>query len=102
MESRWERKHESFAKGAVVGTRNGVGVKIQGGKIGASLLEACRWSRGEERELGGSECPSVTNPPASQTYPSGFPMCVKRGRKGGGRGATKGETEEENSAKNPL
>jgi len=60
-------------------------VKSQGRKIGASLLEARRWSRGEERELGGSECPSVTNPPASQTYASGFPRVEREEEKGGER-----------------
>ena len=61
------------------------GVKSQGRKMGASLLEARRWSRGEERELGGSECPSVTNPPASQTYASGFPCVEREEEKGGER-----------------
>ena len=103
MESRWERKKRSLAKGAVVGTCYGVSMKNQGRKIGASLPEARRWSRGEKRELGGSESPSVTHPLESQTCLWVSHVCKKRKKRGQGMGreTTKDETEEEDNEKNP-
>ena len=57
-------------------------------------------AKGRKREHWGPEYHSVTNHPVSEAHSAGFPVCVKRKKRGQerdegrGRGTTKEETEE--------